>query len=127
LVPLPFFIPPTASQSPSSGTGRGRSTKWTQSHPTAIWFHTGTYLIPWSWALFEKPPVAQLLKNFPTFYGTRRLITVFTKALQWSLSWAKSIQSIPPHPISLSLPPLVTTAWHVIRSRMEETPSRYGG
>jgi hypothetical protein len=28
----------------------------------------------------EKPPVAQLLKNFPTFYGTRRFITVFTTA-----------------------------------------------
>jgi hypothetical protein len=28
----------------------------------------------------------QLLKNFPAFYGTRRLITVFTRALHWSLS-----------------------------------------
>jgi hypothetical protein len=47
------------------------------------------------------PPVAQLLKNFPTFYGTQRFITVFTRALHWSLSWTKSIQSIPPHPICL--------------------------
>jgi hypothetical protein len=31
-----------------------------------------------SWAFLEKPPVAQLLKNFPAFYGTRRFITVFT-------------------------------------------------
>jgi hypothetical protein len=31
---LPIFIPTTASQSPSSGAGR--STKWTQSHPTKI-------------------------------------------------------------------------------------------
>jgi hypothetical protein len=30
--------------------------------------------------------VAQLLKNIPTFCGTRRLITVFTRALRWSLS-----------------------------------------
>jgi hypothetical protein len=43
-------------------------------------------LTPWSWALLEKPPVAQLLKNFPTFYGTQRFITVFTKALHWSLA-----------------------------------------
>jgi hypothetical protein len=43
----------------------------------------------------------QLLKNFPAFYRTRRFITVFTKALPCSLSWARSIQSIPPHPISL--------------------------
>jgi hypothetical protein len=27
-----------------------------------------------------KPPVAQLFKNFSTFYGTRRFITVFTRA-----------------------------------------------
>jgi hypothetical protein len=30
--------------------------------------------------------VQQLLKNFPAFYGTRRFITVFTRALHWSLS-----------------------------------------
>jgi hypothetical protein len=43
----------------------------------------------------------QLCNYFPAFYGTRRFISVFTRALQWSLSWAKSIQSIPPHLISL--------------------------
>jgi hypothetical protein len=43
----------------------------------------------------------QLLKNFPAFYGTRRFITVFTRALHWSLSCARSIQYIPSHPISL--------------------------
>jgi hypothetical protein len=42
-------------------------------------------------------------QEFPTFYGTRMFITVFTRALHWSLSWARSIQSIPPHPISLRL------------------------
>jgi hypothetical protein len=46
-------------------------------------------------------PIVQLLKNFPTFYGIRKFITVFTRALHWSLSWARSIQSIPSHPISL--------------------------
>jgi hypothetical protein len=54
-----------------------------------------------SWALLEKLPIAQPLKNFPAFYGTRRFITVFTRALHWSLSWANSIQSTPSHPISL--------------------------
>jgi hypothetical protein len=39
--------------------------------------------------------IVELLKNFPTFYGTRRFITVVTRALHWSLSWARSIQSIP--------------------------------
>jgi hypothetical protein len=40
-------------------------------------------------------------KNFPAFYGTQRFITVFTRALHWSLSWARSIQFIPSHPTSL--------------------------
>jgi hypothetical protein len=31
--------------------------------------------------LLEKPAIVQLLKNFPEFYGTRRFITVFTRAL----------------------------------------------
>jgi hypothetical protein len=34
--------------------------------------------------LLEKPAVAQLLKNFPTFYGTQRFIIIFTIALQQS-------------------------------------------
>jgi hypothetical protein len=55
----------------------------------------------WSWALLEKLPIVQLLKNFPAFYGTRRFITVHTRALHWSLSWARAIQSTPSHPISL--------------------------
>jgi hypothetical protein len=52
-------------------------------------------------ALLEKPPVAQLLKDFSKFYGTRRFITLFTIAFHWSISWARSIQSIQPHPVSL--------------------------
>jgi hypothetical protein len=58
-------------------------------------------LTPWSWALLEKSPIVPLLKNFPAFYGNRRLTTVFTRAIHWSLSWARSPQSIPPHPIFL--------------------------
>jgi hypothetical protein len=43
----------------------------------------------------------RLLKNFPAFYGTLTLITVFTRALHWSLSCQK-IQFTPPHPTSLT-------------------------
>jgi len=32
-------------------------------------------------------------QEIPPSYGTRNFITVFTAALQWSLSWARSIQS----------------------------------
>jgi hypothetical protein len=37
-------------------------------------------------ALLRKLPIVQLFKNFPAIYGTRRFITVFTRALHWSLS-----------------------------------------
>jgi hypothetical protein len=30
---------------------------------------------------FEKLPIVQPLKKFPAFYGTRRFITMFTRAL----------------------------------------------
>jgi len=36
--------------------------------------------------LLEKLIVAQLVRKFPAFYGTRRFITVFTTARHWSLS-----------------------------------------
>jgi hypothetical protein len=55
----------------------------------------------WSWAFLEKLSIVQLLKNFPAFYRTRKFITVFTRARHWSLFWARSIQFIQSHPISL--------------------------
>jgi hypothetical protein len=54
-----------------------------------------------TWNLFEKLPVVQPRKNVLVFYGTRRFIIVFTRALNWSLSWARSIHSIPSHHIWL--------------------------
>jgi hypothetical protein len=84
---------------------------WNKYHDQNTRFHIpgGTtlhLLVPflhetWSWALPEKPLVVQLLKNFPIFCGTRKFITVFTRACHWSLFWAILIQSIPPHSISL--------------------------
>jgi len=56
-------------------------------------------LNPWCRVL-EKLAGFQLVKNVPAFYGTRRFITPFTTARHLSLSWASSIQSIPPHTIS---------------------------
>jgi len=51
-------------------------------------------LIPGTTVLLE------LVKKFPAFYETRRSITAFTSAHHLSLSWARSIQSIPSHPTS---------------------------
>ena len=57
-------------------------------------------LSPWSRVLLEKLTGSQLVKKFPAFYWTRRFITAFTIARHLSLSWASSIQSIPPYPTS---------------------------
>jgi hypothetical protein len=49
-------------------------------HLTCMWFRNLIYhLSLWSW-VFEKWTVAQPLKKFPAFYGTRRFIAVFTRA-----------------------------------------------
>jgi len=60
-----------------------------------------TYLLtPCSRVLLEKLTGFQLLKKFSAIYGTRRFITTVTSAHHLSLSWASSIQSVPPHPTS---------------------------
>jgi len=78
-------------------------------HVSVMWFGTNltsiacllTYLLtPWSRVLPEKLTSFQLVKKFPTFYGTQRFITSFTSARHLSLSWASLIQSIPSHPTS---------------------------
>jgi hypothetical protein len=80
-------------------------------------------LTSWSWPLLEKPPVVQLLKNFASFYGTRRFITVFTRALHWSLSWARSIQYTAPHPISRRS--ILISSIHLRPGQGAGTASRY--
>jgi hypothetical protein len=62
-----------------------------------------SYLLTYvrSWALLEKLPVVQPLKKLTAFYGIWRFIAVLTRALQWFLSWDRSIESTPSHPISL--------------------------
>jgi hypothetical protein len=59
----------------------------------------GGRIIPLSRSLLEKLTVPQLVRKFPAFYVPRRF-TVFTIARHLSLSWATSIQSMPPHPTS---------------------------
>ena len=56
-------------------------------------------ITPCSRVLLEKLTGSQLVKKFP-FYGTRRFITAFTIVRHLSLSWARTIQSMPPHPTS---------------------------
>jgi hypothetical protein len=57
-----------------------------------------TYLLTvWSRVLLEKLTVPQLVKKFPTFYGTRKFITAFTGARHLSLSWASSVHNPTSH------------------------------
>jgi hypothetical protein len=55
-------------------------------------------LILWIRVLLEKLTSPQLVKKFPTFYGARTFITAFTRARHVSLSWARSIHSVPHSP-----------------------------
>ena len=62
---------------------------------------SNTYLLtPLCRVLLEKLTALQLVKKFPAFHGTRRLITALTSVRQLSLSWASPIHSIYPHPTS---------------------------
>jgi hypothetical protein len=57
-------------------------------------------LTPRSRFLLEKLTGSQLVKKFPAFFGTRKFITAFSRARHLSLSWARSSQSMLPHPTS---------------------------
>jgi hypothetical protein len=57
-------------------------------------------LSPWSRVPLEKLTGLQLVKKFHAIYGTRSLITAFTRTRLLSLSIASSLHSIPPHPTS---------------------------
>jgi hypothetical protein len=50
--------------------------------------------------LLWKLIVAQLIKKIPAVYGSRRFISVLTRARQLSLSWTTWIQSTLPHSVS---------------------------
>ena len=71
-----------------------------------------TYLLtPWNRVLLGKLTSSQLVKKFPTIYGGRKFITAFTSAPHLSLSWASSIQSIPPHATSWR-PTIILSSHH---------------
>jgi hypothetical protein len=76
---------------------------------------------PLNGAPLEEPMVTYLLKNFLIFYETWGFITMFTRTLNLSRFWTRSIQSIPPNAVSkihlnIILPPTsrVNKCIHVI-------------
>jgi hypothetical protein len=70
-----------------------------------------------STVLPQKLTDPQLVK-LPAFYGTLRSITAFTTARYLSLSWARAIQSLPPHLTSwrsiLNYPPIYAWVFQVV-------------
>jgi hypothetical protein len=64
----------------------------------------------------------QLFENFTAFYGNRRFITVFTRALHWSLSRARQIESIPLHS---NYPPIYALAFLVVSFLLAVPPISY--
>jgi len=59
-----------------------------------------TYLLtPWCRVFLEKLTGFLLVKNLPAFYGARRLISTFKTVRHLSISWARSIQSMPTIPL----------------------------
>jgi hypothetical protein len=60
-------------------------------------------IFPWNQLVFQGPAVAQPLSKLRTLNGTWRFITVVIRTCHLSLSWARRIQSIPRHPISVKI------------------------
>ena len=56
--------------------------------------------LPWNRFISQKVTGFQLVKKYPAFYGIRRFITAYRRARHVSVSWARVIQSMSPHPTS---------------------------
>jgi hypothetical protein len=73
--------------------------------------------------LLEKLTGSQIVKKFPSFYGIRRFIPAFKIVRHLSLSWARSIQSIPP-PYPTSWRYILILPSYIIL-RLDRFPSRF--
>jgi hypothetical protein len=86
-----------------------------------------TYLLtPWC-RIFEKLTATQLVKNIPHCYGTRRFITVFTKACHRTLSRVRRIQFASSIPVSLRSILMLSSHLRRIRlfQRISSGPRRF--
>jgi hypothetical protein len=63
--------------------------------------YSGFSMTPRSRVILDKLTVPQLVKKYPTFYVTWTFITIFITTCHLSLSWARYIQTMTSHPISL--------------------------
>ena len=86
--------------------------EWSDNH-NVVAPQTTYLLTPWCRVLLEKLPGLQLVKKFPAFHGTRRFITALTSVRHLSLSRARPIQSIYPHPTSWRSILILSTHLHL--------------
>ena len=61
------------------------------------------YVTTWSTVYLEKLRVPWVVKKFPTFYGTWRLITMFTTTHHLSIYYSRWMKSTPSHPITVRI------------------------
>jgi hypothetical protein len=59
--------------------------------------------ITWSRSHLKNLTVAEVVKKFPAFYGTRRFITLFGRTRHWDLSWGRRIYSTSSHTTSFKI------------------------
>jgi hypothetical protein len=50
-------------------------------------------VVPWSRVLLQQLTVTKFVTKFPSFYGTRRLLTAITTVRHLSVSWVRSTRS----------------------------------
>ena len=79
----------------TSGKVRYYFIRWRRSSPTQTKRRGGPPgRTTWSRYLPEKLTGSQLVKKFPSLYGTQRVITTFTSALQVPIFWTRSIEAM---------------------------------
>jgi len=72
-----------------------------------------------SWVLLGNLRADQLIKKLPAFYRTQWFITVFRRESNWTLSWARWIQTTASYPITLRY--ILILSSHVVRAGVAHT------
>jgi hypothetical protein len=72
----------------------------------------------WSRIVVEKMTDFHFIKKYPDFFGSRKLITIFTTASHRSLSWIRWIQSTHQCLISFRLVLILWRKWPFVRQRL---------
>jgi hypothetical protein len=98
---LAYYLPETSPRECNTLIRNINPSRWMGPAAWRLWIPLLTYLF--TYGAEPSLRIRQLCSHSRTSQHfidrTRRFITVFTRALHWSLSWARSIQCIPSHPV----------------------------